>query len=155
MLAKFQLPRYRGNSMAHTLGGGISQGASMGQTAVTSNLMGNPAKHSWTWLREKPVSDSSLCRTSEIRLIRLNQKVRSTGRGNDERVCLDYLPLPVKSRNLHPAQNDNAERSNHHMYSLAIEQVASRKSYDGRIVSEANAWGNAQDRLTEARYLGR
>lgn len=35
------------------------------------------------------------------------------------------------------------------------EQVASRMFGDGRIASEANAWGNAQDMQTEARQLGR
>lgn len=37
---------------------------------------------------------------------------------------------------------------------LSQEQAASRKPHGGRIVSEANAWGNAQDRLTETRSLG-
>ena len=35
------------------------------------------------------------------------------------------------------------------------EQVASRMPSVGRIASEANAWSNAQDMLTEARRLGR
>lgn len=43
------------------------------------------------------------------------------------------------------------ERSNHHTGSQEIEKVASCMSYDGRIVSEANALGNAKDMLTETR----
>jgi hypothetical protein len=45
-------------------------------------------------------------------------------------------------------QTATAERSNRRT-ALTSEQVTSRKPHDGRIVSEANAWSNVQDMLTE------
>lgn len=76
VLVRFQLPRYWGNSVSHTLEGGIFQGASMGQKAVTSNPRRNPAEQSRIWLREKPVFDPSLSRNMRNGLLRMNQKVR-------------------------------------------------------------------------------
>ena len=63
-------------------------------------------------------------------------------------VSLDALKPPVESRDLSPTRNGTTERSNRCKGSREIEKAANRKPYNGRIVQEANACGNAQDMLT-------
>lgn len=58
-------------------------------------------------------------------------------------VSLDALKPPVESRDLNPTRNGATERSNRCRCSREIEQAANRKPYNGGIVQETNACGNA------------
>lgn len=150
-MVRFHLPWHWGNSMAHTWERGNLQGASMGQKGVTLNPRENPPEHSLIRLREKPVSDLSLCRTCETGLIRMNQKVWDAWRIGAERVRFICLQSPAESRNLRQAQNGITERSNDPGCSRETEQVASRRPQGCGVTSEAKAQGNAWDTLTEVR----
>ena len=55
---------------------------------------------------------------------------------------------PVDSGDLSPMRNGTTERNNHCKSSREIEKAANRKPYNGGIVQEANACGNAHDMLT-------
>ncbi len=74
--------------------------------------------------------------------------------------AFDALQSPADSRNLSLTRNEITERGNCYQSSQIwennpYEQVANRKLGNSRIVSEAKAWGNAQDRLTETQWYGR
>lgn len=148
---KFRLPRLRGKSMGHAPLAGCQWGASMAQKGVMPNSTANPSEHSRIWLREKPVSDPSLFQRCETELIR-TAKRHGTYEGVDVEWVQPVSPSSsAESRSLSSTANGNMERGNHHGCSPIWEKVASRMLHGGRIVSEANAQGNAWDTLTETR----